>query len=324
MNPQQKDPAMWKEWANSSDENLQLYQDARDLVLQFYSPLSPEEFESEAIEFRRRINVTNTEKNDIVSLYDQRRPKKTSFLKYAAALLILLSAAITYFFVKDQRSSDMLTLSDDEVVISKSTTRGQKMTIVFPEGTVVKLNSESSITYPKEFNSDKREIILEGEAYFDVAHYENWPFIVRSKDVQTKVLGTAFNISSYPENEFVNIALVNGSVLVATKDQRTVRLQPMEMVSVHDNKEDLVIEGFDFEKIAGWKDNLIAFDKATFKEIESKLERWYDVEFDYTKAPVFEGGYTGDFSDESLESILEGISSNKFDYKIEGKRVLIM
>jgi ferric-dicitrate binding protein FerR (iron transport regulator) len=323
LNPQQGNFTVWEDWISCSEENRELYREAREFIMDFYKPLSQEEFESQSIEFTRRINITKSEHKDIMSLYNQRHSKHSSWVKYAAVVLFLVvSGIVISFYTKDyfvQSENPDLTNS----IIQKSTTTGQKMTKVFPDGTVVKLNSESSISYPEEFSSEIREVWLSGEAYFDVAHYEDWPFVVRTKDIETVVLGTEFNITSYPEDENVDIALVNGCVNVKTRDMQTIILKPMEMATIESTQQRIKVSEFDFLKVAGWKDNKIVFDKATFSEIQNTLERWYGVKFICTNIPSFEGGYTGRFADESLETILTGISSNKFDFEIKGKKVYI-
>jgi ferric-dicitrate binding protein FerR (iron transport regulator) len=323
LNPRQGDFAAWDDWVNSSDENKRLYQEAMQLIVDFYQPLSSEEFESQSIEFNRRIKLTESEHKDIISLYDQRHSRRPVLMKYVAVILFLV---ISVFAITVYNSG--LFLPDEEIdltstMLEKSTTTGQKMTMVFPDGTVVKLNSESSISFPEEFSRDSREVTLSGEAYFDVAHYEEWPFIVKTKEVETVVLGTEFNITSYPEVGNVEIALVNGRVNVRTKDKQTIVLEPMKMASIGSTQQNIKVSDFDFLTVTGWKDNIIVFEKASFLEIQSTLERWYGVKFEYDDMPRFEGGYTGDFTDESLQTILNGISSNKFDFKIEGKRVFI-
>lgn len=321
LNPHQGESADWGNWAKLSEENQKLYQEARNLIIDFYNPLSPEEFESQSIEFTRRINVTKSDQKDIISLYEQRRPKNNSWIKYAAAILFLISATFVIISLTQNYTFTLDELAEN--LITKETSRGQKMTIVFPDGTVVKLNSESSITYSEEFSKEKREVKLIGEAYFDVAHYDDWPFIVNANEVKTEVLGTTFNISAYPENEHVSIALVNGSVKVNALNIKPVELHPGEMAVVGIRDKDVSIEDFDFEKVTGWKDNIIIFDKVSFSEMEFALERWFDVEFIYDAEPILEGGYTGDFSDMSLPAILEGLSTDKFDFEIDGKKVYI-
>jgi transmembrane sensor len=324
LNPQQGDFAAWEDWVNSSDENRRLYQEAHQIIIDFYNPLSQEEFESQSIEFTRRINVTKSEQRDIIGLYEQRNSKpRSAWVKYAAAILFLVLSAFAISFYINGLSDSGLEKDLTNIMIKKATTTGQKMTIVFPDGTFVKLNSESTISYPEEFSKECREVTLVGEAYFDVAHYDDWPFIVKSEDTETMVLGTEFNVTAYPEEENLIIALVSGSVHVRTQGEQSVMLEPMQMATVKNKEQDLMVSDFDLLQVTGWKDNMIVFKKATFLEIQNTLERWYGVKFFYDDIPRFEGGYTGDFTDESLETILNGISSNKFDFEIEGKKVYI-
>jgi transmembrane sensor len=229
LNPQQGEYGSWEDWLSSDEKNLGLYQEARQLIVDFYNPLSQQEFESQSIEFTRLINVTESEHKDIVSLYEQRNLRnRPIWFKYAAAALFLLVSA---FAITLYRQNFLVPKADAVLsnnIIEKATTTGQKMTIVFPDGTVVKLNSESSISFPEEFSKELREVTLSGEAYFDVAHYEDWPFIVKSKDTVTLVLGTEFNITAYPEEENLIIALVSGSVHVRTQGEHSVMLEPMQ------------------------------------------------------------------------------------------------
>ena len=92
---------------------------------------------------------------------------------------------------------------------------------------------------------------------------------------------------------------------------------------INNDKNATLVTDFNAVEITGWKDNIIYFEKADFEKVQFTLERWFDVEFVYEQAPVFDGGYSGKFEDENLKNILERISSNKFNYKIEGKRLCI-
>ncbi len=323
LNPYQADNANWKDWMNESDINKSIYDEAKNLILGFYEPLSTDEYEEETLKFRRRINITSSEKGNIISLYGQKE-RKTPLLKYAAVILALVTVSlfIYKFSFLDSDSFETQAIYESEI-IKKEACKGQKLTIVFPDGTVVKLNSESQITYLKQFSENVREVELSGEAYFDVAHFENWPFVVKTSDTETKVLGTAFNLSAYPGEAMTRIALVKGSVQVTSTGHDPVILKPSEMISINQSDDELVITPFDFEKITGWKDNKIIFDKASFKEVQFVLERWYDVHFHCNKTPVFSGGYTGEFADQSLENILRGMGEDKFTFSIKGKNVYI-
>lgn len=325
LNPLQGSGEFWLEWKEQSEENRRVFNEARSLIRDFYEPLSADEFQDEAIEFKRRIDVTRAEKDDIISLYESRRPKKAPWMRrLAAAIALLISAAVVMgWFLNKNHMNDSDGLNTADNMLRKEAGRGQKLTIMLQDGTKVKLNSESYIIYPKEFDKNVREVVISGEAYFDVVHYNNWPFVVKSKDVQTKVLGTSFNVMSYPDEKMVQIALVEGNVQVSTRDKPTVLLKPMEMASVVNEGEEIEISPFDLDKVTAWKDNRLVFKEASFEEVESRLGRWFNVDFVYDKGLVFEGGYKGDFSKESLKMILEGMSANKFDYKIEGKKVYI-
>lgn len=324
LNPSIAEGDYWKNWLNEHEENADLYEQAKSLIIDFYEPLSKEEFQAEAIDFKRKIDVTNADKNDIISLYDQRKDNRNPWiLRVAASLLIIVSIAFAagWYFNK-LKNQEVVSYDPTKNFIKKETDKGHKSTITFRDGTRVKLNSESFISYPEEFSDKVREVTLSGEAYFDVAHYDEWPFIVKSKGVQTRVLGTSFNVSAYPEEYCVKVALVEGSVEVKVGQREPVKLMPQKMAKIG-KEEKIEVLDFDIQKITAWKDNIIIFEKASFDEVQSTLERWYNVKFVYDQQPVFEGGYTGEFVDISLELVLKGMSANKFNYEITGNKVFI-
>jgi len=326
LNPYQGNQIYWTQWIKESSENKVLFEEAKSIITEFYEPLSPEEFQIEAIEFQRKIGITQAEKNDIVSLYETRRPHRNPwFVRVAAAVLLLtaLSVAISWL-VDQQRNASALESKLASSIIRKEAPKGQKLTITLQDGSTIKLNSESYITYPKEFKEDVREVTLSGEAYFDITPNADWPFIVKSDNVWTKVLGTSFNIYSYPEECCVKVALVEGKVEVTTIDKAAVNLSPSEMASVYNDQKSISVEEFDIEKVTAWKDNRIYFEGATFDEIERKLERWYDVEFVYEIKPDFQD-YHGDFTNDPLELVLNGMGENKFKFEMskDNKKVYI-
>lgn len=323
LNPNFKENDFWENWLKESGENAHIYEQAKFIITDFYKPLSEEEYQSEAMTFKRKIDLTIADRNDIISLYNQRKEKKNNWFWYiAASFIVFLSAVITInWFTNASKVLKPVAPDSSKIIIKKEVGKGQKLTITFRDGTRVKLNSESYITYPEEFKSDFREVTLSGEAYFEVAHHDNWPFIVKSKDVFTKVLGTSFNISSYPEDCCVKIALVEGRIEVNTYDKTPINLLPKEMAKIeHDTIE---VVDFDIRKTIAWKDNKIVFDRASYDEVQATLERWYNVRFVCNEKPIFKGGYTGEFSNLSLDAVLEGMSSGKFDYKLDGKKVYI-
>lgn len=323
LNPNQGDSDYWDNWKKEHIENIDLFNQAKSLIIDFYEPLSSEEFQTEAIAFKRKIDVTNADKNDIIKLYDQRRNNRNPwFFRIAASLLVFVSVAlVANWYFTNNKKQEVAIYDATKVTIKKKVGKGQKLTITFQDGTRVKLNSESYITYPEKFSDSIREVTLSGEAYFDIAHFDDWPFIVKSRNVNIKVLGTSFNVSSYPEESCVKVALVDGKIEVKAENQNPVKLKRQEMAKV--KKDDTEVTNFDVNKIIAWKNNKILFDKATFDEVQSTLERWYNVKFIYKQKPVFDGGYTGEFTDLSLESVLKGMSMDKFNFRIKGNEVYI-
>jgi ferric-dicitrate binding protein FerR (iron transport regulator) len=320
LNPQQ-DAVHWKKWKNMDEQNVALYDEAKEIILDFYESLTPEEYELEEKLFKRSIRFVASGKNDIIKLYEQRRPKRFREIYLLAGILIVLMTIVSILnniFFKAGPAT-----VEENPALKKEAGKGQKVTIEFPDGTIVKLNSESTISYPSQFSDDVREVELIGEAYFDVAHYDNWPFVVHTDKVQINVQGTAFNLCSYPENESIRVALVSGSLEVSTLNNAPIKLKPMEMITIGRKKEDVYITGFNCRKITGWKDNIIFFEKASFEEVQYTLERWYNVRFHYDQMPVFEGGYSGEFSNQSLENVLIGMSSNKFTFELKTGNVFI-
>ncbi|MBP1637785.1 MAG: putative anti-sigma factor, partial [Bacteroidetes bacterium] len=140
-----------------------------------------------------------------------------------AALFILpiLTAAGMYVYMTRSKSATAPLIVAVE--------RGQKASITLPDGSKAWLNSQSKLTYSTDFNIKKRELKLDGEAYFEVAHNPRKPFIVRSNDMEVEALGTAFGMQAYNEDKLISSILMRGKVLVTTPDGNTI-LKPNERI----------------------------------------------------------------------------------------------
>ena len=130
-------------------------------------------------------------------------------IKIAAILLIPLLLATGIYYVTKQYQYKIYASTQYRM----ETGKGERATLVLPDGTKVSLNSESSFTYPASFGKTDRNVHLQGEAYFEVAHDEELPFIVQAKQTYVKVLGTTFNIHTLPDDDWVETALVNLSLI---------------------------------------------------------------------------------------------------------------
>lgn len=153
-----------------------------------------------------------------------------------------------------------------------------KGAVMLPDSSVVWLNSGSMLIYPENFESDKRNVRLVGEGYFEVRRNPAAPFQLEAGKMKITVLGTTFNVKSYPDDEIVETVLLTGSVNVRVGDQEVYKLHPNEKISWN-TKNDRVsvstVVGSDYNI---WKEERLSFDNATLSDVLDKLEKWYGVE----------------------------------------------
>ena len=150
-------------------------------------------------------------------------------------------------------------------------------TITLPDGTNVWLNARSEMRYPAVFTGNKREITLDGEAYFEVTHNEDKPFVVQTNKCNVEVLGTKFNVEAYSDSEDFCTSLIEGSVRVSDKGNpsETVLLSPNHMVSL-ENGQLSTSPILDFD-VFRWKEGLICFRNMNFEQLMLRFEKCYGV-----------------------------------------------
>lgn len=157
--------------------------------------------------------------------------------------------------------------------------RGKRANVVFSDGTRICINSGSRVVYPDVFDNDKREILVSGEVYLDVAQNPDRPFIVKTKGFDIRVLGTAFNVSAYDQEAAASVVLVRGSVQVSTGMNRKARLEPNQLVNIEGNE--LSVRQVDVAEYISWKDNLLLANEKPLPELFRKLELYYDCRIRY-------------------------------------------
>ncbi len=166
--------------------------------------------------------------------------------------------------------------SDNHDITTLSVPQGQQAKIMLDDGTVVWMNADSRLTFPRHFHKEgTREVELLGEAYFEVTHDEERPFIVTCNDVKTTVLGTKFNIHYY-KGEKPIVTLISGKVAV-THDKQEALLNPEQAVSFSENGDDINITSADLDVVTSWMNGTFYFDGQTLQEILSEIGRWYNI-----------------------------------------------
>ena len=166
---------------------------------------------------------------------------------------------------------------------------------------------------------------LTGEAFFEVKSDAVHPFVVKTKNIQTTVLGTSFNVRSYEDEVKTSVAVATGKVAVTDNGgQKKVILLPSQIVDFHNEKGFEEAKEIDLINHIGWKDNVLVFENADFNKIEKELNRWFNVDFEYDEKPVITS-FNGEFKNQSLENILEGVRfSTGLKYKLEKQKVIIL
>ena len=151
--------------------------------------------------------------------------------------------------------------------------RGAEYMVILDDGTEVWLNSESVLRYPTKFEGKERVVELLGEGYFKVNKDNKRPFIVRTPQVDTRVLGTEFNVQAY-ENQPINVTLVEGSVAVKEKHGEEIVLKPGENAQVVNGN--IHVEEVDVQIYTSWKEGFFYFEDVRLEDLLSELGRWYD------------------------------------------------
>ena len=158
--------------------------------------------------------------------------------------------------------------------------RGGEYNLLLSDNTKVYLNAGSSLRYPVRFSGDRREVILEGEGYFEVSRDTAKPFVVKTGSVNVQVLGTAFNVNAYPEEENVETTLVEGKVRVDGKNEQRI-LEPGTQLVYDKRRENMVVLKVDTEEYISWKDGYYYFKRETLGRIMDRLSRWYNLNVFY-------------------------------------------
>ncbi len=211
-----------------------------------------------------------------------------------------------------------------EVVYNKlEVPRGGECMIKLDDGTKVWVNAETKLKYPVAFVGDRREVVLEGEAFFDVAKNEK-PFIVKTSFGDVRVLGTAFGISAYASESESYTTLVRGKVSVEREGGEPVVILPGEqVVTSKDGK--MIKQQVDVEEFVGWKDGIYVFKEKSLGEIMKTLERWYNISVDFQEKSLVNLPFTGNLKRyDDINVFFDALTrTGDMKYRVEGNQVIL-
>ncbi len=156
-------------------------------------------------------------------------------------------------------------------------------TVRFPDGSVVKVNSESRLRYPVRFGEGRREVWLEGEAYFEVARDEGASFTVHTERMDVRVLGTVFHVAARPEEGCAEATLLSGSV-EAVCGRESVRLVPGEQAKAEEEGKGLEVRRVNVRAVTAWVRGMFCFEEERLEDILAYLSEWYGFRVDFRDA----------------------------------------
>ena len=272
--------------------------------------------------------------------------KRLTIISFVA--LIIAAAGATYFLTGKKNA----VASAQQEISSVVTKNGNRSKIVLPDGSQVWLNAGSNLDYNNStFNKDLREVTLNGEAYFDVVKNESKPFIIHTKKMDIKVVGTTFNVRSYSDEKFAEAALLKGSIEVTLKDRdQKIVLKPNEKISVANETQKAETKP---EKVAtvkskpvaipqivvkeikpnptyniigeiAWTQNKLYFDDEALEDISHLMERWFGKKVTIANESLKTVHYTGNFENETMEEVLTYLKlSRSFNFRIGTDNVVI-
>ncbi|HMR82733.1 MAG TPA: FecR family protein [Niabella sp.] len=259
---------------------------------------------------------------------------------YLAVTSIAAVLLLAVFLLLNQHD-----FSAKDVVVA--TKMGSKTSMRLPDGSTVWLNAGSKISYSDDFGKKSRDVQLSGEAYFDVAHDAECPFVVHTQDFDIKVLGTTFNVKAYEGDGESQTTLVKGLIELSinNKDAEKIILRPNEKLIVKNPRKieketvmgkpnataEIKITGLeksfhDSQAIeTQWLDNCLAFRDSKFKDVAVLISRWYGVSVEIKDEKLNDKEFSGMFKDESLEQVMHALKlAGGFDYTIDKNIVTIV
>jgi len=279
-------------WINLSEANRVHFEELKNIWT--VSALGKEDHGfNEEKSWKRILDRTGVhisrEKNKTIS-FNKR------ILRFAALIALILSVGATaLLFVTRTSNMEMLSLN---------VALGEQEQFILPDGSRVWLNGGSILEYPGSFTGGSREVVLHGEAYFEVVHNPKLTFVVSAGNLSIEVIGTKFNVSSYSNDQHVNATLVEGKILVRGENL-FVELEPGKRAVYKKQDGSISLTNIDTDKVISWTKGIISFENERFDVIAKKLERFYDLSINYDPS-LAEMSFTGTFvRTDSVLHILE-------------------
>jgi ferric-dicitrate binding protein FerR (iron transport regulator) len=234
-----------------------------------------------------------------------------AMIKAAAILFIPLLFVSLAYYMRNRQEPVYETITEQRPIYQQiDSPMGNKTRLELSDGSIVWLNHGSSLRFPLQFSGNKRTVYLEGEAYFEIQSSTARPFVVNASDLQFMATGTKFNIMAYPDEDVVEATLEEGKIaLQKVLPDRSVKnllsLAPNQQARYIPEEKQIDYFDVDPDNYISWKEGKLVMIDDPLTSIAKKLERWYNVEIDFTQEEIGFIRYSGTFTSETLQQVLD-------------------
>lgn len=334
--PDEESDWFWKSFIKEYPACKPEIEKARELISLFDFPshdLSEEELSNMRNGLLMALRADKEEDKDNMSVQTLGFSKTGKrWLKLAAAIIIVPFVSFGVFFFMDGTDNNISSLKtgNASAVEKRINPIGQKSVLFLRDGTKVWLNAASKISYAKDFiKQNTRDVYLEGEAFFDVAHNAEKPFIVHTSSIKIKVLGTSFNVKSYSDEKTIETTLIHGKVRIEQSDKNgnrigDVELKPNQRAVFNKESKIINIKEIVADNSGSWRRERLVFDEESIDNVILQMERWYNIKIHVENKGNLDCKLTANIEKESLEDVLKLIeTSHGIRYTIAGSEVFI-
>ena len=309
-----KDRAVIDDWRNESHENVTFYHDSLKAWEAMTLLNEMEQFNS--FEALKKVNSKILQ------------PKSANWWiilqRVAAILLLPLMVYSGYLTIQNRTRNNP---QEQVMVQTISSRQGMVTQFALADGTKVWLNSGSELQFPTIFNSEKREVILKGEAFFEVTKNEKQPFRVNTNELKVEVLGTSFNVVSFDDDTQSEVVLVTGKVALSSEKGQIVKeygnIIPGQRAIYEKENQKVVTREVDVAKYIAWRDGNLIFQDDSMEDVVKRLSRWFNVEIVISDPEINNYIYKATFRNENLVQVLNLLKlSAPIDYRITERKAL--
>lgn len=339
----EQDVHYWEKYLAENPGKKELISEAVQEYRLLFTALAQADLEEQLSALKKKLTGNESDSAPVIELNpasQARTPFYRRFSSIAVAAMAVL--AIGFYFIRKTPR----TPTPQNKIVQYTCKPGERKSFQFPDGTQVILNAGSEIYLNDQYAKNTREVFLKGEAFFEVQHNAEVPFIVHTASMDVKALGTAFNVKSYNNEGRTEAVLVRGLVEVTLKkdNNRKLLLHPDEKVMWREDKtnntgvsrlstvnlEQAIIkpvnknDNGDVKEIA-WVQNNLAFEDEAFEEIAYQLNRWYNVNIQFESNDIKQYRFTATFKKEKIEQVLDILrASKRFNYRFQGEQNIVI